>query len=109
MKRQTPIWTYKDGEKSEIPEWAKEYGAVITVPMSTRKIKIMNSKQQAASIKAQQKAQKEASDNEFRQRARMESLSRATYLATANKERVSEIVVIAAAEKIYQWLIKVLK
>jgi hypothetical protein len=82
------------------------------------KFKPMNSKQQAAAVKAQQKSQKDASDSEFKQRARFQALETAERLnpnkiqnfaiAKGNKKEVVYDIA-KEAEKIYQWLVKVLK
>lgn len=99
MGEQRIRWIYKDGEASEIPAWAYYYDVI-----STKNLK-MNTRQQQAAIKAQQKAQKDLADQAFKQECRRTSIQIATSI---EKGQIPEDV-IAAAEKIYQWLIKVLK
>lgn len=75
----------------------------------------MTDKQIKAQHTATVKAQKETSDNEFKRGARVKALETAQYLYPKISSVVSvstkqeKYDVIKEAEKIYQWLIKVLK
>lgn len=79
------------------------------------KSKTMDKKQQAAAVKAAQKSQKETADLSFKKDARMEALRTAERLnpnrsfITEKGKTPAKFNVTAEAEKIYQWLIKVLK
>jgi hypothetical protein len=56
-------------------------------------------------LKQQYAAQKETEDNSFKQRARTNALQTSQYLNKSN----STDEVLKDADKLYQWLIKVLK
>lgn len=62
-------------------------------------------KNQQKLIDANTKAQKELSDQEFRKRARTSALQDAKHI----ERDASPEIVLKTADKLYQWLIKILK
>lgn len=65
-------------------------------------------------MKQQMKNQKEAYENDFKQKARFQAMSAAQYLRPPNEYIADPLSgkrqsVVQEAEKIYQWLIQLLK
>lgn len=139
LESKPPEWAHKyayvDGEKSttlisderllEIMEKYKpenfealmmhtfpRYGEIMKPKTHSRKLKIMNKRELTAMQKAADIAQKEAADKAFKQTARLEALRSAERLCRepfASPARVVQKDIIKESERIYQWLIKVLK